>query len=173
MLDLYSDAPRVAQVAVLALVTYTALVILLRISGKRTLTDLNAFDFVVTVAFGSILATTILSPGVALVDGLVALVVLILCQAVVALGAARFGAVRRAIKSEPTLVAHNGTLLTEALREARLSEEAVFAAVRAAGHADIADVHAVVLETNGQISVIGAPPTHQGKALGAALGSGS
>ena len=172
MVELYSDAPRAVQVAVLALVAYAALVVLLRVSGKRTLTDLNAFDFVVTVALGSILATTILSPSVALVDGLTALAVLIICQGVVALLASRFDAVRRAVKSEPALVVHEGRLLHKAMRDARLSEAAVLAAVRSAGRADLTDVHAIVLETNGALSVVPDAPTADGRAMEAARNPG-
>lgn len=168
MVDLYSDATRIAQVAILALLTYVALVVILRISGKRTLTDLNAFDFVVTVALGSILATTVLSPSVAWSDGVTALVVLVACQAVVAALGARFDWARRAVKSEPTLVALNGTLLRGAMVEARLSEAAVLAALRSSGHADLATVHAVVLETNGALSVIGDAPQADAAALEAA-----
>ena len=165
---LYSDPTRLGQVALLALLTYAALFVLLRISGKRTLPDLNAFDFVVTVALGSTLATTILSPSVALGDGLVALVVLVACQALVALLGVWFDPVRRAVKSEPTLVVRNGQMLRGAMTEARLSEAAVLAAIRSSGHADVADVHAVVLETNGSLSVIDEPPSADGHALEAA-----
>ena len=56
------------------------LLLLLRVSGKRTLTRMNAFDLVVTVALGSTLATVLLTKSVALADGLVAFAVLILLQ---------------------------------------------------------------------------------------------
>lgn len=49
------------------------LIVILRISGKRTLSKFNAFDLVVTVALGSTLATVLLSKDVALAEGIVAL----------------------------------------------------------------------------------------------------
>src|SRR5690349_17496418 len=70
---------------VLALLAYVALVFLLRISGKRTLSKLNVFDFVFVVALGSTLATTILSPGTTLADGLMAFIVLIGLQIMLSL----------------------------------------------------------------------------------------
>lgn len=151
----------------LAVASYAALVVLLRISGKRTLTDLNAFDFVVTVALGSVLATTILSPSVSLSHGLAALLALVVCQAVVAFAGAHSAAARRAVKSEPTLVVRDGMLLTEAMRAARLSEASVLAAVRSAGYAGLSGIHAVVLETNGALSVITHAPAGDGSALAA------
>ncbi len=48
---------------------YIAMIIMLRISGKRTLAKMNAFDFIVTIALGSSLATVALSKDVALADG--------------------------------------------------------------------------------------------------------
>lgn len=155
----------VAHTVASALIGYTALVILLRISGKRTLADMNAFDFVVTVALGSILATMVLSASVTLAEGLAALVVLVALQALVAALAARSETVRHAVKAEPTLLVSNGKLLPEAIHSVRLSEAEVFAAIRADGEADLADIAAVVLETNGDISVIAKEPQHGGRPL--------
>jgi len=169
---LYADAAGVVKVAVTAVLAYAALVALLRVSGKRTLADMNAFDFVVTVALGSALASTILSPSVSLAEGLTALVVLVLLQALLAFLGSRFDWARRAMKAEPTLVVHRGTLLRDAMLKTRLSEAAVLAAIRASGEADLSDVHAVVLETNGQISVISEPPDARGEALEAARNPG-
>ena len=155
----------IARVVVCAVAGYAALVALLRISGKRTLSDMNAFDFVVTVALGSILATTILNSTVALAEGIAALVTLVALQALVAFFAARSQAVRKAVKSEPTLLVRHGTLLADAVRAARLSEAEILAAVRASGEADLAGVAAVVLETNGDLSVIPQRADRAGAAL--------
>ena len=68
------------RVLVIGPLAYLALVLLLRISGKRTLTKLNAFDLVVTVALGSTLATILLSKSVSLTEGVLALALLIALQ---------------------------------------------------------------------------------------------
>jgi hypothetical protein len=57
------------RVVVAGTAAHAALVPLLRVSGKRTLAKLNAFDLVVTVAPGSTLATVLLSESVALAKG--------------------------------------------------------------------------------------------------------
>ena len=62
---------------VIGVFAYAALVGLLRLSGKRTLSKMNAFDLVVTVALGSTLATVLLSKDVALLEGVLAFAVLI------------------------------------------------------------------------------------------------
>lgn len=162
---LYGDATGIFQTVVTAIAAYAALVILLRISGKRTLADMNAFDFVVTVALGSVLGTTILSQSVSLAEGLVALAVLVTLQAIVATLAARFATVRDAVKAEPTLLVREGEFLQDAMRRSRLSRAEVFAAIRASGRANVSEVAAVVLETNGDISVIGNAPRDGARAL--------
>ncbi|MFN2441460.1 MAG: DUF421 domain-containing protein, partial [Thermoanaerobaculia bacterium] len=65
----FDDIQGLIRVFVISILAYVALVLFLRVSGKRTLTKLNAFDLVVTVALGSTLATIILSKDVALAEG--------------------------------------------------------------------------------------------------------
>ena len=89
----------VGRVAVTAVMAYVALIGFLRISGKRTLSKLNAFDLVVTVALGSTLATVILSKDIALADGLLALGLLIGLQYAVAWLSVRATIFRRLLKN--------------------------------------------------------------------------
>lgn len=65
------------RVVLIGSAAYVALLLLLRISGKRTLAKLSAFDFVITVALGSTLATVLLSKSVALAEGVTAMALLI------------------------------------------------------------------------------------------------
>lgn len=133
---------------------YVALVATLRISGKRTLAKMNAFDLVVTVALGSTLSTILVSRQVPLADGLVALALLVTLQFVVAWTSVRWRAFERIVKSEPSLLVFRGDVRPSELRRQRVSEEEVKAAVRSAGLSTIADAGAVVLETDGTFSVI-------------------
>lgn len=142
------------RVAVVAVLAYVALVVLLRVSGKRTLSKMNAFDLVVTVALGSTLATIVLSQDVALAEGMLAFVVLIGMQFIVAALAVRSPLVNRLVKSEPRLLAYQGRLLLHALRAERVVEAEVLAAVRQQGLADLAAAEAVVLETDGSFTVV-------------------
>ncbi len=100
----------VARVVVTCVLAYAALVALLRISGKRTLSKMNAFDLVVTVALGSTLATILLSRDVALAEGLVAFALLIGLQYVVAWLSVRSATVSRLVKAEPALLLYRGAL---------------------------------------------------------------
>lgn len=94
------DILRTVLVGVLA---YVGLIVLLRAAGNRTLSKLNAFDLVVTVALGSILATILLNEEVALAEGMTAFAVLIALQFAVTWSSVRVRWVQRLVTGEPTL----------------------------------------------------------------------
>jgi uncharacterized membrane protein YcaP (DUF421 family) len=133
---------------------YVAMVFMLRVSGKRTLSKMNAFDFIVTVALGSALANVLLDEDVALAEGATAFALLIGLQYLVTWSSVRAPWVKRFVTGEPELVAYQGRLLHDALRRTRVTEDEVLAAVRNEGHTDLRDAAAVVLETDGAFSVI-------------------
>jgi uncharacterized membrane protein YcaP (DUF421 family) len=142
------------RTALVGICAYAGLILFLRISGKRTLAKMNAFDLVVTVALGSTLATVLTSRQTPLADGLVALALLICLQYGIAWLAVRLAWFRRIIKSEPTLLFHQGQFLSQALRRERVTQDDIVAAVRNAGIPDLSQVQAVVLETDGSCSVL-------------------
>ena len=135
-------------------VGYILLVILLRIFGKRTLAKSDAFDFIITVAFGSILGSLLLSKDVSLIQGLLGFGVLLFFQVTLSWLTARFAGVRSLVKAKPTLLLYMGKLQEEALKRERVSGDEVLAAVRSKGIAALEDVEAVVLETDSSLSVI-------------------
>ena len=134
---------------------YLTLVLILRISGKRTLSKLNAFDLVITIAMGSTLATILLSADVSLAEGVAALALLVLLQFLITWTSVRSSRLRRFVKSEPTLLFYRSQYLEETMRHERITRAEVLAAVRAQGFADLASVGAVVLETDGSLSGVG------------------
>jgi Protein of unknown function (DUF421) len=142
-----------ARILVVGPVAYAVLVAVLRLTGKRTLSKLNAFDLVVTVALGSTLATSFLSSEVSAAEGALGLVVLVVLQYVVTWTSIRVPRVASLVKSEPTLMYHDG-FLESALRRQRVTVDEVRQAARAQGHADLHDVTAVVLETDGSFSIL-------------------
>ncbi len=144
----------VIRTVVLGSFGYLALVLLLRVSGKRTLLKMNAFDFVVTVAFGSTLASIITSSNVSLVQGVVGLALLVLLQFISTFLSVRFDWYKRFIKALPTLVFFRGEFLVQAMKIQRISHEVILAAMRQQGFSQPAEVDAVVIETEGSLSVL-------------------
>lgn len=153
----FDDWQGLARVVIVGTSAYGALIALLRISGKRTLAKLNAFDFIVTIALGSTLATVLLSSSVALAEGIAALALLVGLQYLVAWGSTRSRRVERLVKSEPTLV-YRDAFLFGAMRRERVTPDELRQAARTQGHADLEEVAAIVLETDGTLSVLTDPP---------------
>lgn len=155
----------IGRVVVMGVLTYAALVALLRVSGKRTLSKMNAFDFVVTVALGSTLATILLSSDVALAEGVTALALLIYLQFAITWLSVRSERFQALVKATPRLVCHRGRFLHAELRRERVTEEEIRAALRATGVASVAEVDAVILETDGSFSVLRQVPPDDAGAL--------
>ena len=153
------------RVLVVGTLAYAALVGILRVTGKRTLAKMNAFDLVVTVALGSTLATVLLSEDVALAEGILAFSLLAGLQLSVAWTSVRSERFRELIKSEPRLLVSKGQILRSAMRDERLTEGEILSALRSEGYAGREEIEAVVLETDGSFSVIGTPKEGRGAAL--------
>ena len=143
------------RTALTGVLAYLGLVLVLRISGKRTLAALNAFDLVVTVALGSTLASILLARDVSVAQGLVAFITLVGLQYVVAWSSVRSRLVRDGVRSTPVALVVHGRYRTEAMVAERVTESDVAQAVRREGAGSIASLAAVVLETDGSLSVIG------------------
>ena len=162
--DSWDNIYRVIVVGVLA---YAGLVLLLRISGNRTLSKMNAFDLVVTVAFGSTLSTILVNKSVSLAVGLAALALLILLQLLITWCSVRSSFVNGMVKTTPTVLVLDGRMRHEALKRVRITEDEVLAAVRKQGQGALENIDAVVLESDGSLSVIPSSQAGNRSAYGA------
>lgn len=154
LFDSWSD---IIRTLVIGVMSYFLLIVLLRISGKRTLSKMNAFDLVVTVALGSVMATILLSKEVSLAEGITAFGTLIGLQYVVAWLSVRSKAFRELVKGTPKLLYYRGTVMEKELQRERVAQDELYAAIRAQGIADMDAVEAVVLETDGTFTVLERP----------------
>lgn len=100
----------------IGIMAYTSLIFLLRISGRITLSKMNAFDMVITVSLGSTLATILLNKDVALAEGALAFALLIGMQFTVTWSSVRASWVRKIVTGEPALLMCQGAFLPSALR---------------------------------------------------------
>ena len=150
----FSGWSTLVRTLVIGVLAYINLIVLLRISGRRTLSKMNAFDLIVTVALGSTFATILLNRSVSLAEGTLALALLIGLQYLVTWTSVRVGWVRKLVTGEPALLFYQGQMLGGAMRKARVTEEEVQSAVRTSGIAALDEVEAVILETDGSFSVV-------------------
>lgn len=139
---------------IIGVLAYASLVVLLRVSGRRTLSKMNAFDLVVTVALGSTLATILLNRDVVLAQGALAFALLIGIQYLVTWTSVRVPWIRKIVTGEPALLVYEGKLIPSALKRARVTEDEIYCAVRSSGKHTFEQIKAVVLETDGSFSVV-------------------
>ncbi|RZM11863.1 MAG: DUF421 domain-containing protein [Pedobacter sp.] len=150
---LFKNWENVWHVAICAILAYFTLFLFIRIAGKRTLAKLTAFDFVVTVTLGSTLASMILAK-VPLLEGAVALALIIALQYVLAWTARESKVLEKIINSSPTMVFYRGVFLEDALKKEALTKEEIYAEIRKYRMLDVDQVEAVVMELNGELTVI-------------------
>lgn len=161
------------RVFVVGTLAYAGCIVMMRLSGNRTLSKLNSFDLVVTVAFGSTLSSVLVSSDIALAQGLAAIALLVLLQFAITWLSVRSGAVNAIIKTSPTLLLRNGCMLDDAMRRVRITSDEIRTAVRQKGMGGLDQVAAVILETDGSLSVIAAEKLGSGSAMDGVRGAGN
>lgn len=145
----------VGWVVLTTMAMYAATVLSVRLAGRRTVAQLSAFDAVVTIAIGSIIAGTVLSPDPSLAQGVAALVTLLSLQVVVAALRLRSSRLSRLLEFEPEVVARDGVLhLPTALLSSQLTDQELGSLLRQRGIFDLRNVAVAVLEPDGSISVV-------------------
>ncbi|TDS12024.1 uncharacterized protein DUF421 [Maribacter caenipelagi] len=132
---------------------YVAIILLTRIIGKRSFSKMSSFDFAMTVAVGSIVATTILSSSVKLIEGLVGLTMIYVLQISIAL-ARRNKTVQNMVDNSPLLLMDGEKIISSNLRKARVTEGDLRSKLREAHVTDLSQIKAVIFETTGDISVL-------------------
>lgn len=136
-----------------AIGTFIIIIILTRISGKRSFSKMSSFGFASTIAIGSIIASAIISPGVTLTHAAIGLAAVFGIQSAVA-RLRLFKPFRNAIDNNPLLLMDGETILYENLKKAHVTEGDLRAKLREANVLDLSQVRAVVFETTGDIAVL-------------------
>lgn len=144
----------IIRIAIAAPIFYVAVILFIRISGKRSTSKMNNFDWIVTVALGSIVGSVILLKDVVILEGLEAIALLLILQYGVTKLSALVPAFSKAIRSSPTIVFFRGEFQEKTMQAERVTRAEILAAIREAGHPRLGAVEAVVLESDANLSVI-------------------
>ena len=129
-----------------------AVIGIIRLIGLRSLSKMSSFDFVVTVAIGSIVATTVATPT-PVANGALGVLALLSFQAVISLLRSRT-TLEKVVDNTPVLLMRDGEMIEHALQRERVARSDVIAKLREANVLQLSQVRAVVLETTGDISVL-------------------
>ncbi|RUT69523.1 DUF421 domain-containing protein [Flavobacterium cupreum] len=149
----FKDWKSIGHVVLATVIAFITLFFFVRISGKRTLAKLNAFDFVVTVALGSTLSYMMLAI-VPLIEGAIVLFLIIILQYIFAKTARSSRKMEKLINAMPSLIFYDGNFIEKAMAKEAITKGEVFSTIRNSGIDQIEDVKAVVMELNGQITVV-------------------
>lgn len=142
------------RAGVSAILLYAAIILLVRLTGKRSVAQLNNFDWIVIVVLGSLAATTILNNDVTLAESLVAMAALLFLQWGLTKVICVIPVTARLVKAEPRILFENGDYCADAMRRERVTPAEIRAAIRQKGLSSLSQVSCIVLETDARISVI-------------------
>lgn len=138
----------------MAALAYPFLILLLRMSGKRSITNVNIFDFIITVTYGATLSSVITSDKVSFADGVAVLSMLTLLQYIVSKTAARSRRFSDFIKASPVFLYYEGNFNEKQMNKNRLRKQDLRGKVRQQGMSSFENVEAIVLEGDGSVSII-------------------
>jgi uncharacterized membrane protein YcaP (DUF421 family) len=138
--------------ALRALGYYAALVVMVRLLGKRLAGQTTTFDLLVTISLGVVLQTTALAEGTA--NALVFVGTVLVAHRLAAAACARFDWLRHLMRGAPRPLVKGGTVLEDALAEEKISREELLAGLRKLGFASPEEVELAVLEETGHVSAI-------------------
>jgi len=153
----FDNIDKLGRIVLTTVMVYVLIVTVTKVSGKRSTSQLNNFDWIVTVMIGSLGASTILLKDIPFVEGVSSILVLYLLQFVVTKYAAVSPQFSSFILSEPRIVFYQGQFLPDAMRDERLTRQEIECAMRSEGINSFDDVEAIVFESDAKLTVIPKP----------------
>ena len=153
----FDNIDKLGRIVLTAVTVYVLIVIITKVSGKRSTSQLNNFDWIVTVMIGSLGASTILLKNIPLIEGISSILVLYVMQFLVTKYASISPQFSSFILSEPRIVFYQGQFLPDAMRAERLTRQELECAMRSEGVNSFDDVEAIVFESDAQLTIIPKP----------------
>ena len=142
------------RIIVVGTLTYIGIVLILRISAKRTLANMNAFDFIITIAMGSAFGRILTASEVSVSESIVTFLLLASLQFTFSYFDGKSKIFRWLITSQPTLLYYNGEFIEKNMSKEKVLQENIFSALRKQQFGSFKNVEAIILEVNGSISII-------------------
>jgi uncharacterized membrane protein YcaP (DUF421 family) len=144
----------IGRVALATTIIFLLMVVLLRVVGQQALAKMSGFDMVSTVTLGSVTATVALTHGITVSEGAAVLATVLVLQETIRWLQSRYLPVHHLVREPPRVVVWDGQLLEDRLQATNVSADEIRAAVRKAGLRSLSEVQVVVLENDGEWSVV-------------------
>lgn len=150
----FSSWQTIGYVIITTALVYCSALFAVRLAGRRTVANISAFDAVITIALGSVIASTVVAREPSYAQGMTALVTLLVMQVAAAALRQRFAFARRLLDFSPRIVARGGEFDTSSSPLGpQMTREELLSKLRERGVFDINAVHVVILEPGGGLSV--------------------
>jgi uncharacterized membrane protein YcaP (DUF421 family) len=134
---------------------YLALMVLFKISGRRSLGELTSFDFVLLMVIGEATQQALLGDDFSVTNAILVIITLMVIDIGFSLIKRRYKGVSKLIDGGPTIVVENGVFLRHRMHEARIQEDDIMEAARIGqGFERVDQIKYAILERNGKISII-------------------
>ena len=150
----FDNIEKLARIVLTAAMVYLMIVAVTKVSGKRSTSQLNNFDWIVTVMIGSLGASTILLKNVPFIEGMSSILTLYLLQFLVTKYASISPSFSSFILSEPKIVFYQGQFLPDAMRDERLTRQELESVMRSNGIHSLDEIEAIVFESDATLNVI-------------------
>jgi uncharacterized membrane protein YcaP (DUF421 family) len=142
------------NIALRTTIIYLVILIGLRLSGKREMGQMTVFDLVALLLIANVVQNAMVGNDTSLSGGILAAVVLLVLNAIVAQLRLRSPRLRRLVEGSPTVLVLHGEPITASMRREGIDEDTLELALREHGIKELNEVEMAVLEVDGSISVV-------------------
>jgi len=151
---MFTPGTSLIAIIIRTVLVYLAVLIGLRLSGKREIGQMTVFDLVVLLLLANAVQNAMVGPDTSVTGGLLAALVLLVLNFLIARSGLRWPKIRRLVEGSPTLLILHGDIIPEHLRREGLDRETLESALREHGVMEVSQVEMAVLEIDGSISVV-------------------
>lgn len=148
------DYQTMGSVFIRSIVTIVVLFLLAKVMGKKQISQLNLFDYIVGITIGSVAADISLDLNKSFLDGVICMLVFGLTGALVSYVTLKSIKLRRFFTGTPSIIIENGKIIEEGLKKVKFDINDLMEELRGAGYFNIDEVAYAVMETNGKISFL-------------------
>ena len=148
------ESQDVLAVVLSAILIYAALILITRLSGLRSFSQVSGFDFAMTVAIGSVIANGIVARDPPAIQAILALAIIFLLRFVLSFARSRLRIATKLVDNKPILLIDDGEVLHDNLKKVRMSEHDLLSKLREPHVFELKNVRAAVLESGGDVSVL-------------------
>ena len=148
------DYQTMGSVFIRSIVTIVVLFLLAKVMGKKQISQLNLFDYIVGITIGSVAADISLDLNKSFLDGVICMLVFGLTGALVSYVTLKSIKLRRFFMGTPSIIIENGKIIEEGLKKVKFDINDLMEELRGAGYFNIDEVAYAVMETNGKISFL-------------------